>query len=99
MTKEINLSVNEVSIQLDYFVQGFIDHTIAGMVAALEGTGEIKTLFVSIEGDNVTIKLNNELVPINLFATKIIRSTILGMLATLKGVSGEINRVELGIRK
>ncbi|MFC1903984.1 hypothetical protein ACFLXJ_01345 [Chloroflexota bacterium] len=99
MTKEINLSVNDVPIQLDYFVLGFIDHTVTGMVAALEGTGEIKTLVVSIEGDNVTIRLNDELVTINLFVTKIIRSTIFGMLSTLKGVGDEINRVELSIRK
>ena len=98
MTKEVSLAVNEIPIQLDYFVQGFIDHVLSGMVAALEGTGEIKTLVVSIEGDNVIIKLNNELVPINLFASKIIRSTIVGMLSSLKGV-GEMNRIELSIRK
>ena len=98
MTKEVSLAVNEIPIQLDYFVQEFIDHVLSGMIAALEGTGEIKTLVVSIEGDNVIIKLNNELVPINLFASKIIKSTIVGMLSPLKGV-GEINRIDLSIRK
>ena len=37
MTRQISLLVNEVPINLDYFVQGFIAHTTAGMLAALEG--------------------------------------------------------------
>ena len=44
MTRRINLSVNEVPVEIDYFVQGFIDHTVAGMIAALEGTGEITAM-------------------------------------------------------
>ena len=79
-------------------VQGFIDHTTSGMIAGLEGTGEIKSLDISIEGDSVTINLNDALVPINPFVNKIIRNTIVGMLSTLKGV-GEVNKAEISIRK
>ena len=98
MTREISLFVNETPISLDYFVQGFIDHTLGGMVAALEGTGEVKTLDVAVEGDKVTIYLNGALVPTNLFASKIIKSTIVGMLSPLKGV-GEIDKVKIAIRR
>ncbi len=98
MTREISLFVNEAPISLDYFVRGFIDHTLGGMVAALEGAGEVNTLDVAVEGDNVTIYLNGALVPTNLFASKIIKSTIAGMLSPLKGV-GEIEKVKIAIRR
>ena len=98
MTKQVSLSVNDVPIETDYFVQGFIDHTTGGMISALEGTGEIKNLDVSIEGDKVTINLNNTLVPLNSFANKIIRNTIVGMVSPLKGVAA-INRMNIRINR
>jgi len=97
-SRQVSLSVNDTPIGLDYFVQGFIEHTISGMLAALEGTGEIENLDVSIEGDKVTINLNNAVVPINPFVNKIIRNTIVGMVSSLKGVS-EINRINVNVRR
>jgi len=97
-SRQLSLSVNDIPIELDYFVQGFIDHTISGILAGLKGTGEIESLDVSIEGDKVIINLNNAVVPINPFVNKIIRSTIVGMVSSLKGVS-EINRVNISTRK
>ncbi len=96
MTREVSLLVNGAPIALDYFVLGFIDHTLGGVLAALEGTGEIKTLEVSIEGDKVVISLNSAHVPTNHFASKIIRNTIVGMVSSLKGV-GEVDRINLNI--
>ena len=98
MTRQISLLVNEVPIELDYFVQGFIDHTTAGMLAALEGTGEIGILELTIVGDQVTINLNNTLIPTNAFASKIIRNTINGMVSPLKGVN-EIKRVKIRLSR
>ncbi len=98
MTKKISLSVNDAPIELDYFVEGFIDHTVGGMLAGLEGTGEIGKVDISIEGDKVTINLNNATVPINAFANKITRNTIAGLVSSLKGV-GKINRVNISIRR
>ena len=96
MTKQVSLLVNDKPIGLDYFVQGFIDHTTGGMIAALEGTGEMKTLELSIDGDKVAVSLNSAEVPVNPFVSKIIRSTVVAMVSTLKGV-GEIDRVKLNI--
>ena len=98
MTREVNLFVNDAPIDLDYFVLGYFDHTLGGMVAALEGTGEIKTLDVTIEGDKVTINLNNAPVLTNYFVSKIMKSTIAGMLSPLRGVD-DINKVEINIRR
>jgi len=95
---KVILSVNDVPIELDYFVQGFLDHVLGGMAAALKETGEIKSLDVSILGDTVTINLNSAVVPINPFVNRITRNTIVGMVSSLKGVSS-IDRVNLSIRR
>ena len=97
-SRQVSLSVNNVPIELDYFAQGFIDHTVGGMLSALEGTGQIETLDISIEAAKVTINLNNAVVPINPFVNKIIRNTIVGMVSSLKGVS-EINTLDISIRR
>ena len=59
MTRQISLSVNDVPLELGYFVAGFIDHTVSGLVSALEGTGEIEILDLSIAGYKVAINLTH----------------------------------------
>jgi len=98
MTREISLTVNGQPIQLDYFVQGFIDHTTSGMMEALEGTGQIGRLKLTINGEEVKININDSWIPVNTFASMIIRSTMAGMLSPLKGVSA-ISKVELNLKK
>lgn len=98
MTVQLSLTVNGKPINTDYFVAGFIDHTVSGMVESLEHTGEIKELNLSINGDKVAIKLNGEEVPVNVFVTKIIKSTTLGMVAPLKGVD-QVENLSIAIKK
>ena len=98
MTIKLSLMVNDTLIDTDYFVEGFIDHTVSGMIEALEDTGEIKDLNLAIEGDNVVINLNGAAVPLNAFASKIIRSTIIGTVSTLKGVN-DIEKLSLVLHK
>jgi hypothetical protein len=98
MTKRIALSINNEPIELDYFVQGFIDHTTGGIVEALRGTGKINTLHISIETSDVKITLNNGIVPINTFAGKIIKNTLFGMASSLKGVDN-ISQLEIDIER
>ena len=97
MTKQISLTVNEQPIELDYFVRDFIDHAIHGVLTSLRGTGEMRDVEISIEGDKLAINLDNTLLPTNPFVTKFVRNTILGMVSSLKGV-GEINRVNIVIK-
>jgi hypothetical protein len=99
MTRKISLQVNASPISLDYFVAGFVDHTTAGMIEALENTGPIQTLTLSINGDKVDINLNGKPVPVNQFATKMLRSTMLGMVAPLKGVAGPVNQLKLEVAR
>jgi hypothetical protein len=98
MTRQVSLSVNDAPISLDYFVQAFIDHTVGGMVEALEGTGQIKNLSLSVDGDRVTIELNGTSVSINPFVAKIIRGTTIGMVSSLKGIH-EIKRLQISIAR
>ena len=98
MSRQVSLLVNSAPIELDYFVSGFIDHTVDGMLRALRGVGEIGELDLAIEQDSqVTIKLNNAQVPANPFVSKIMRNTILGMLSSLKGIS-DIKTVHITIK-
>jgi len=99
MSEQVSLWVNGAPIELDYFVSGFIDHTVDGMLQALRGVGEIGELDLAIEQDSqVTIKLNNAQVPVNLFVSKIMRNTILGMLSSLREIS-EISTVRIVIKR
>ncbi len=96
MTRGVSLSVNGVPIELDYFVQGFIEHTVAGMLEALEGTTEIETLDILLGDDAVSINLNGAELPLKTFVNKFIKNTLVGMVSSLKGV-GEIDKMHLSI--
>ncbi len=98
MSRNVVLSVNNMPIELDYFIQRFIDHTVGGMIGALEGTGEIRTLDVTIDETELIATLNGADVPVNAFVTKIIRNTVFGMVSTLKGVD-DIDRLNISIER
>jgi hypothetical protein len=98
MTRHIGLTVNDQAIELDYFLQGFIDHTVGGMLSGLEGTEEISTLDLSVDGDRVTINLNGSVVPANPFVNQIIKGTLEGMVSSLKGV-GAIIKINIIIKR
>jgi hypothetical protein len=57
MTVKLNLIVNDTMIHTDYFVQGFIDHVASGIIEALEGTGKITDLDLSIDGEQTVLNL------------------------------------------
>ena len=97
MTRQVSLSVNDVPIELDYFVEEYIDNVVSGIVASLKDTGKIESLELSINNEGqVTINLNNAAVPLKYFPNEIIKSTIMVMVSILKGVS-EVDRLELNI--
>ena len=97
MASQVSLSVNDVPINLDYFVSEYMEHVVAGIVGSLRDTGEIESLELSIGNDGeVKIYLNKADVPIKYFPNEIIRSTILGMVSTLKGVD-KVERLQITI--
>lgn len=98
MTREVSLLVSGQPITLDYFVQGFIDHTVGGMLSSLEGVGTIERVELSIEGDNVTVDLNGAHLPTNPFVSRVLGNTVRGMVSSLKGVS-ETNSVKVIVQR
>ncbi len=100
MTRQISLSVNNKPIKLDYFVEGYVDHVVGGIIASLKDTGETKSLELTIDNQGqVKIDLNGADVPLSYFPVEIIRNTIMGMASTLKGVDKGIDRLELKISR
>lgn len=87
VSKQVSLYVNDVPIEMDFFVQGYMDRVVSGILSALKGTCRVRNLDLSVEGDTVNINLNGSVVPTNAFVNKITRSTIAGMVSALKGVS------------
>ena len=100
MARNVTLSVNNVPINLDYFVTEYIDSVVGGIVASLHDTGEINSLELALDNDGqVSITLNNSDVPLKYFPNDIIKSTILGMVTPLKGVESAIDTLEITINK
>lgn len=97
-TREISLMIDGVPFELHCFAQEFIDHVVVGILEALKGTGEIKTVHITIEADRMAIELNNAELPTNAFVKKIVRNTISGMVSSLKGVSA-MDRLSLNLKR
>jgi hypothetical protein len=102
MTREITLTVNDIPIKLDYFVAGYLDHVTGGVLNSLKGTGEIKTVKLTIDKEGqVKVTLNKANLPLNYFVEEIVRSTLTGMIAPLKGVEKDkpLKSLELNITR
>jgi hypothetical protein len=100
MSRQVSLSVNDMPINLDYFVENYIDHVVGGIITSLRDTGEIKSLELTIDTEGqVTINLNGADVPLKYFPIEIIKSTVEGMIAPLKGVDSIINKLEISIAR
>lgn len=98
MTKRISLSVNDVPIEMDYFVQRFVDHTVGGVVSSLEGVADMHDIEVRINGNDVSVSVNSDDVPLNEFASAIVGNTVRGMVSSLKGV-GSTEKIRIGIQR
>ena len=100
MASDVSLTVNNVPVNLDYFVSEYIESVAGGIIASLHDTGEIDDLCLTIDNQGqVAITLNNSDIPLKAFPMEIIKGTLEGMVATLKGVDGVINTLEITIRK
>jgi hypothetical protein len=98
VARKVNLTVNNVPIKLDYFVEGYVYHVANGILASLKDTGVIKTLELDVDNTgDVKINLNGADVPLIYFPKLIIRNTLAGMVSKLKGVESELNTLELKI--
>lgn len=100
MANNVSLTVNNVPINLDYFVSEYVGCVAGGIIASLHDTGDINDLRLTMDNEGqVAITLNNSDVPLKPFPMEIIKGTLEGMVATLKGVDGIINSLEINIKK
>jgi hypothetical protein len=98
MTRNISLNVDDCPIEMDYFVQGFVDHTVYGMISSLGETGEINLIEIILDGDSIVISVNSYLLPLNDFAASIITSTLRGIVSALKGVES-MKKIHVVVRR
>jgi len=83
---EAKLQVNNVSIELNPFAEGFLARTVAGAVSTLRGAEDVGSLELCLEqGDIRTIVNGNELF-LAPFPKNIITNTIIALVSSLKGV-------------
>ena len=100
MARKTSLTVNNIPIELDYFVEGYVYHVVAGILASLKDTDAIKILELDVDEDGqVQITLNGADVPLSYFPVQIIRNTLAGMVSNLKGVAKEMRTLELKITR
>ena len=94
---EVELAVNNVSIELKPFVEEFLTRTVVGAVSSLRGAEKIEALELFLEQGDVKLIVNREEIPLTPFPTDIITNTITGLVSSLKGVS-KIDSLEVKVR-
>lgn len=90
------LSLNNVSVELNPFVEKFLARTVVGAVSSLKGVEDIQSLELYLEQGDVRIIANGNELPITPFPNDIIANTLIGLVSSLKGVD-HIESVEINI--
>jgi hypothetical protein len=91
------LEINNVSVELNPFVEEFLTRTVVGAVSSLKGTENIRDLELYLERGDVKIVVNGNEIPLTPFPTDIINNTITGLVSSLKGVD-KIDSLRVKVR-
>lgn len=97
MNFKTELEVNNVSIELNPFVDEFLTRTVVGAVSSLKGAENIQGLELYVEQNDVRIAVNGSELPLTPFPKEIITSAITGLVSPLKGV-GKVDSLKINIR-
>ena len=97
MNFRTELEVNNVSIELNPFVDEFLTRTVVGAVSSLKGAENIRGLELYLERNNVRIVVNGSELPLTPFPKEIITNTITGLVSPLKGVE-KVDSLKINIR-
>jgi hypothetical protein len=81
------LEINNVSVELNPFAEGFLARTVAGAVSSLRGAENIRDLELFLEGGDVKLVVNGNEIPLTPFPREVITNTITGLVSSLKGIS------------
>lgn len=99
MTRQVTLTVNDIQIKLDYYVEEFVYHIISAIVGSLRDTGEIRDLVLRVDNGHIEIILNGAPVSLKEFPMLIITSTLDGMTRHLKGVNSPLEKLVATIQQ
>jgi hypothetical protein len=91
------LTVNNVSTELNPFVEEFLTRTVVGAVSSLKGAENIRNLELYLEQDDVKLVVNGNELPLTPFPKDIIANTITGLVSSLEGVD-KIDSLKIGIK-
>ena len=95
-SRKVSLSINDVPVPIEDFVQEFINKVVTGMLSVLKGVDEIRSVGLSFDGDEVVINVNDTVIPSNDFVNEFVRNTVTGMVTSLKGVD-QVDKLEISI--
>ena len=91
------LEINNVSVELNPFVEEFLTRTVVGAVSSLKGAESIRDLELYLEGGDVKLVVNGNELPLTPFPQDIITNTITGLVSSLKGVD-KIDNLRVKVR-
>jgi len=91
------LEVNNVSVELNPFVEEFLTRIVVGAVSSLKGAENIQELELYLERGDVKIVVNGNELPLTPFPADIIANTITGLVFSLEGVD-KIDNLRVKVR-
>jgi hypothetical protein len=91
------LEINNVSTELNPFVEEFLTRTLVGAVSCLKGAENIRNLEFYLEQGNIKLVVNGNEIPLTPFPRDIIANTIIGLVSSLKGV-GKIDSLKINVK-
>ena len=94
---DTKLAVNNVSIELNPFAEGFLARIVAGAVSSLKGAENIRDLELYLERGDVKLVVNGNELPLTPFPQEIITNTITGLVSSLKGVD-KIDSLKINVK-
>jgi len=94
---EATLQVNNISIDLNPFVEQFLARTVAGAVSSLKGAEDMGSLELYLRQGDVRIMVNGEELRLTPFPNDIIANTVVGLVSSLKGV-GKIDSLKVSVK-
>ena len=91
------LEINNVSVELNPFVEEFLTQIVVGAVSSLKGAENIGDLELYLEQGNVQLFVNGNELPLTPFPRDVITNTIIGLGSSLKGV-GKIDSLKINVK-
>jgi len=91
------LEVNNVSVELNPFVEEFLIRTVVGAVSCLKGAENIRDLELYLERGDVKLFVNGNELPLTPFPKDIIANTITGLVSSLKDVD-KIDSLKISVK-